>query len=116
MAAEKVLIINNERYDLNNISGETKRDLIKRGLVEPGRFYSPNNVGGAQLVEERSKRGLSDKKTAPKFVAGMLVKYKSKVYEVLEYREKDNKLSVNKGDKKILISAENVEIVEDDED
>lgn len=116
MAAEKLLIIEGQRYDLNNISGETMRDLIKRGLVEPSRFYAPDNVTGKQLTEEREKRGLSDKKTAPKFVAGMLVKYKSKVYEVLEYREKDNKLSVNKGDKKILISAENVEIVEDDED
>jgi len=113
--------IRGEGYDIKNIPGFKRKQLIDSGEITVESFVQADNMPGAKLqkLRERFKKSnkmLSTKPTTPidisKLLVGSLVSYRKTVTEVRKIDVKKNRVLINnKENKGIWVPVENLKEV-----
>jgi hypothetical protein len=107
------------RYDIHNITGVRKAQLIMEGEVDSDVFISPPNVTGAKLKElrdahnatmDKAIQNISDVKN--EYKKGDLVKYHNIVVEVLDVHDTRGVKITKREGGKVWVHQSKVEKVE----
>jgi hypothetical protein len=112
-----------EKYDINNISGKAKKQLIDAGKIKSDAFVGGPNIPGKVLAKMRAEHAermaKEEKRKPPAITAGELVKHKGHVREVVEVDNEKNRIAYKKdpkGKKLTWVPFKNVTVVGEDEE
>lgn len=92
-----LVLIGNQTYDFNNISGKKRAALVKAGTVRPERFIAgAANMPGKKLAALR-KAQLEQQEVAKTYAVDDIVMYKGVETTILELKDDEAKITNRKG-------------------
>lgn len=102
------------KYDINNLSGKKKKQLIAEGDMSEDAFTAPPNMPGKKLAELRKEKRSNKVESNPNientYSVGDIIKFRDLVAEVLKVHAKKGVLITKRDGSKTWVHHSKIEL------